>query len=273
MPFFDLYHCNQCNLYFAVGGITNEKLKKIYNKDYFRFWHGTTPTLTKEVKDNVRKMKKKTFASYLKLVENLTTLNGKKLLDIGCATGFLLELAKEKGCDCYGTEISTFAAKEAEKKFPGKIYCGDFEKMPYKKTGFDIITMADVIEHLPNPISILQKVKKILKPNGYLIIVTPNIASFWAKILGKRWTNFKEEHIYYFSPKSLKILSQKSNLQIIHEKSVSKFLTLEYIYSHFRTYPTPFLGLVSNVFLLLPKFIQRLPFPIKTGDYLMLLKN
>ncbi len=272
-PFFDLYYCNNCKTYPANGNFDKKFLTRVYSESYFNFWKGTSPTLTDKVKSEVRKMKRETFGEYLKIISKHHKLKGSKLLDIGCATGYLLELAQEKGCDCSGVEVSSFAAKEASKKFPKRIFNGTIEQAKYKDKQFDIITMIDLLEHVTDPIKTLNEVKRILKPDGYILIVTPNIDSVWVKLLGKKWTNFKEEHIFYFSPISLKFMTEKTNLKIIYQTNVIKYLTLEYIYSHFVSYPTPFFGQISKVTPLLPKVIRIKPFPIRTGDYLVLLKN
>lgn len=267
--FFPVIICNSCGTLFAKEPPKSERLKEIYNEEYYKAWKGTAKQLT----DETRKMKILTFSMYLKLLSNYATLKGKNLLDIGCATGYLLEAAKKMGCNCYGVEISPFGAKESSKIFPGKIYQGTLEKARFKDARFDIITMTDLIEHVVDPVVFMEEAKRILKPNGLILLVTPNFYSWWSKILGKKWTNFKEEHLFYFSPQSLKVLADISGLKIIFEKPVSKFLSLDYIYSQFSAFPTPVLFHISRLFPLFPSAIRSKPFPIGTGDYLQILRK
>lgn len=218
-------------------------------------------------------MKRKTYANIFNLLEKYTTLKNKKLLDVGCATGYLLKEGKARQMDCFGVEISPYASQIAKKSFPKRIFSGTLEKTNYSKNSFDIITMIDLIEHTKSPIETLARVRKILRNGGFLIIVTPNYKSIWARIFGKYWTNFKEEHLYYFCPKSLDYISKKLLFKIIYSTPAKKFLTLDYIYSYLRTYPMPILTAVSTIFLIFPKFIRNYPFPILTDDLMLVLQR
>jgi len=267
--FFPVIECSTCGTLFAKHPPKESRLEEIYGDEYYEGWKGTKKKLT----NKTREMKIYTFSFYLKLLSKFTSLRGKKVLDIGCATGYLLESARKIGCDCYGVELSPFGAREAGKKFPGRIFNGTLEKANYQRGTFDVITMTDLIEHVQDPTSFMDEVKRILKSNGYILLVTPNFHSWWSKILGKRWTNFKEEHLFYFSPKSLKILADISDFQIVFEKPISKFLSLDYIYSQFTVFPTPILYHISRLFKYFPGFIKYKPFPIGTGDYLSILRK
>lgn len=268
-PFFPVIACKSCGTLFAKHPPKEERLDEIYSDSYYEGWKGVDKKLT----EKTRNMKIYTFSYYLKLLKRNTKLKGKKLLDIGCATGYLLEAAKKEGADCYGVEVSPYGAQEANKKFPGRIFCGILEEAKYQDNYFDIITMTDLIEHVLDPVFFLKEVNRILKPEGYILIITPNFHSWWSKILGKKWTNFKEEHLFYFSPTSLKFLMKKSDFKIIYEKAVSKYLNLDYIYSQFTVFPTPGLYHISRTFPLIPSVLRTKNFPIGTGDYLILAKK
>ena len=268
-PFFPVIACDSCGTLFAKNPPKEDRMDEIYSDTYYEGWKGVSNKLS----DQTRDMKIYTFSAYLNLLKVNTSIKKTKLLDIGCATGYLLEAAKKEGADCYGVEVSPFGAKESNKKFPGKIFCGTLEGAKYQNNFFDIITMTDLIEHVIDPVSFLKEVFRILKPGGYILIITPNFQSWWSKILGKRWTNFKEEHLFYFSPESLKFLMNKTNFEIISEKAVSKYLNLDYIYSQFTVFPTPGLYHISRTFPLFPKAIRVKNFPIGTGDYLVLAKK
>jgi 2-polyprenyl-3-methyl-5-hydroxy-6-metoxy-1,4-benzoquinol methylase len=269
LPFFKVYRCSTCGTGFANKKFTKEDFDRIYAESYYDSWKGTENKLSKDVKNQVKNMKLKTFGNYLNLLKT-NSLKKKKLLDVGCATGYLLEKAKQLGYDPYGVEYSHFAAKEAAKRFPKKIFSGSLEQAKYKSSFFDVVTLIDVIEHVEDPQKQMKEVKRILKPNGHIIVVTPNLESLWSKILKSNWTNLKEEHIFYFTPSSLKFLIKKSGFEILYSSVVTKHLTLNYIYSHFKSYPTPILGTISELFKLLPNKVRNIPFPIKTGDYIIM---
>ncbi len=76
--------------------------------------------------------------------------------------------------------------------------------MNYQPASFDLITLWDVIEHVPNPQAVLQKIRELLAPHGKLLLETQNVASRWARLLGPRWHHYKHhEHLYHFSPATI----------------------------------------------------------------------
>ncbi len=106
---------------------------------------------------------------------------GKRLkwLDVGCAYGFLVNYALEAGIDAWGVDVSKYAIKEGKRLFPNLsdrlfVYDCDDLLMVFKKEFFDVVSMLEVVEHLPNPKQSLAMVARILKKGGYLIISTPN---------------------------------------------------------------------------------------------------
>jgi len=262
--FFDIYRCEGCGVLFA-GKLPNKKrLADIYTEGYYAAWN---------ISQETEVMKRMTFSSYLSVLEDYVDLEKKSLLDIGCATGYLLCEAKKRGCDCYGVELNPYGFKEASKRFPGRIFGGKVEDAGYKDKYFDIVTMVDLIEHTTHPVLVLQEVRRVLKDNGCVLMITPNVGGGWARILGGNWTNFKEEHLYYFNSRSIKKLAQLAKMKVVFEKPVVKYLTLGYIYSQLMTYETPVLTQVARLFNRLPKAVKEISFPIMTGDFLVVMKK
>lgn len=111
--------------------------------------------------------------------------NNSKVLDIGCATGFLGEyLIKHKRCTVDGVDLGMDEAREAKKKLRN-VYVGDIEK---KETiekiteKYNAINASAIIEHLKDPWTALKTWKKFLKKDGYIIISTSNIAHFSTRL-------------------------------------------------------------------------------------------
>lgn len=117
-----------------------------------------------------------------------------KILDIGCGDGnFSLEVAKKLNTKkIYGLEIEEELLKKA-KKNGIKVYKGDAnEKFPFKDNSFDVIIANQIVEHLLNPDNLFEEIYRVLKPNGYHIIATPNLCSLHNRIfvlLGWQITN------------------------------------------------------------------------------------
>ena len=98
-----------------------------------------------------------------------------KLLDLGCGTGFVTSAIKNK-YEKYGQEVGKESYNFAKKYFD-HMYLGKLKSNTYDENYFDVILFLHVIEHVPNPIEILQIIRKILKPNGKVLIATPNFGS------------------------------------------------------------------------------------------------
>lgn len=200
---------------------------------------------------------------------------GLKLLDAGTAKGYLMSAAQELGFDAYGFDISKSAVGTAKKAFPGKLFCGTLYQAKYKKEEFDVITMTDIIEHLPDNHKFMKEINRILKPNGVVLIITPNSDSFTRKLLRKNWYQYKNEHIIYYGKKGLTYLLEKNGFNIILSKANAKTFSLDYTYEYLKKYKIAVVSSVfTKVFPKLPKFIQKSSVPnYLTGEQIVLAKK
>ena len=96
-----------------------------------------------------------------------------KTLEIGCAHGGFVSMLKWMGFDASGLELSPWVADFARDTFNIPMYLGDIEEQDIPSESLDAILMMDVLEHMPDPIATLEIIKKLLKPNGILVIQTP----------------------------------------------------------------------------------------------------
>lgn len=151
-----------------------------------------------------------------------------KILDIGCATGLLLDEAKKQGWQAYGIELSRWAVNFAREKFNLDIYEGLLAEAKFPYNYFDAVVMIDVIEHLPNPKKTLEEIRRILKPDGMLCISTPDIDSFLSRLLAARWWGIQHSHLYYFSKKTLTNLLDATGFNVIKYTSHSRVFSLDY---------------------------------------------
>ncbi len=222
---YKLYECQDCNLAFVYPIPKN--LSDIYNKDYFKDESGDSDFGYSDY-DKDKEPMKENFISYIKKIEKL--VEGRKIFDIGSATGYFLDLAKSRGWETFGSEISRYAA-DIGKSRGHNIFCGQLPDIKIDNK-FDVITMWDVLEHLDNPHKYLYIANKILDEDGLLVINTINRKSIWARILGKRWhLLIPPEHLFYYSPKSLNILLKENGFKIEEMRSVGKNFSLSYIFS------------------------------------------
>ena len=133
-----------------------------------------------------------------------------KILDIGCAHGFLLDEARKLGWETQGLEFSAEAVNYAVNKLNLDVSTGSIIQADFPESSFNIITMIGVIEHLIDPVVAIRKINKILKPGGYLAITTINTKG------PIRLFDLKPpEHLYYFSAKNLSLLLERENFEVL----------------------------------------------------------
>ncbi len=151
------------------------------------------------------------------------------VLDIGCATGFMGKyLRKEKKCTVFGLDIRTGEAKVAKKNLD-KMIIADIEKpnvegivrQKTKNKKFDVILATSLIEHLAHPDQALRRMSRLLKPNGVLILSTPNVAHWSMRLsLLKGRFDYSEygildnTHLHLFTIKTFRQLFEKNDLHI-----------------------------------------------------------
>ena len=140
-----------------------------------------------------------------------------RILDVGCAFGLFLDVARSRGWDVNGVEISEYAADYARKELKIKVITKPLEKAKFPEDYFDVIHMAELIEHLPDPKKTLMECNRVLKRNGLIVIQTSDIDSLYARIMGKHWDWFLPGHLYYFSRKTLRGITKKTGFKIIKE--------------------------------------------------------
>ncbi len=145
---------------------------------------------------------------------------GSSVLEIGCATGFMGEyLIKKKNCRITGVEMRQDEAKIAGKRL-NKVIIGDIEDNEtfYNiKEKFDVVLATSLIEHLRYPEVFLKRIRKILVPNGLIIMTTPNIAHWSVRLSllrGKfeysKYGILDETHLHFYTLKTFNSLFLKN---------------------------------------------------------------
>lgn len=138
----------------------------------------------------------------------------KSFLDIGCATGMLVEYMQSKGWNSCGVELCAPAAKYGEELRGVSIYSGTLEQASYEDSSFDVIHCSHLIEHLNNPSTYMDEVYRILKPGGLFLCTTPNSDGFQARIFQEKWRSSIADHMFLFSKKTLSVLLLRKSFSI-----------------------------------------------------------
>jgi SAM-dependent methyltransferase len=137
-----------------------------------------------------------------------------KILDLGCSSGGFLGFFRGNSWELYGIEMSADCAKRAEERTGAQVFVGDIPDAPFAPQSFDVITCFDVLEHLPEPLKVMVKVREWLKPDGIFFVQVPNIDSAEARVFGTYWHGLElPRHLFHYSPASLKFLAESVGLR------------------------------------------------------------
>ena len=152
--------------------------------------------------------------------------DGTHLLDIGCGEGFFLFNASRLGYAVKGVEPSQDAAAYARKEFGLDVEAKPFEELRFPEDHFDVVTLWQVLEHMPYPLTVLKEIHRILKPGGMLVITTPDIEKIPARILKTRWWCITRLHINQFTTKTLTNILKNAAFQNISAVSYKESISL-----------------------------------------------
>ena len=199
------------------------------------------------------------FVKLLKNVEAYIPDNG-RILDIGAGSGLFLREAIKHGYCATGIEPSAFLS-DMGKKDGLDIIQGTFPDMCPEER-FDAIFLTDVIEHIADPLPMLKRIPDYLKTNGKVIITTPDVSSFMALIMGKRWWHYRFAHIGYYNKNTLLKIMDKAGFRPVKWKYAKWYFSWKYISERLTKY-LPFLKPVvklspESVMLPLNLFDSRL---------------
>ncbi len=156
-----------------------------------------------------------------------------RLLDVGCGWGRLLCAAKKYGWEAIGLEMTDVAIKYINSNHPNiTVLNTTAEQCGFKDNEFDVITLFEVIEHVSNPQTIFKELYRMLKPGGILVVQTGDRLSPIARLKNGSWPYFKDEHIAYYSKKTIYYALQKigfSNILIKNGTFLNIRETLHFI--------------------------------------------
>ncbi|MEK7743417.1 MAG: class I SAM-dependent methyltransferase [Elusimicrobiota bacterium] len=174
--------------------------------------------------------------AYLSLNTIRRFLKGGRLLDVGCALGYFLNAARVD-FEVTGVEPSVWAADQARSRFKVEVRTGTLLEQSFPDGSFDAVTMIDVLEHLGDPASMLDEVRRVLKPGGLLYLVTPDIDSLSARLLRGYWWGLRPAHLYYFSRRTLDSLLRKKGFDPALSHSFGRIFSYGYWASRLASYP------------------------------------
>ena len=142
------------------------------------------------------------------------------LLEVGVGSGSLLTAAHLQGYSSHGCDISAPTCRRIEESTSITVHCGPLESLPVDDL-FDVIVMNHVLEHVADPVSLLNAARTRLKSGGLLHLAVPNVASWEARCAG--WNCYEPYHLLYFTPSTLQIAAQKAGFDILSVSTHESF--------------------------------------------------
>lgn len=235
---FTIRQCLGCAYKFTWPQPTETELREIYGRGYFK-------------NENARSMAYDDYASEendvrttskirLKHIAKELNITQGRVLDIGCAMGFFLAACEEKGFETFGVELSEFCQEHWKAK-TSHVHWGTLETASFENGFFDLITLWDVIEHVPDPRLLLSICARLLKPGGGLVLMTPNIDSFIAKVMKEKWVCYEDPHIHlhYYGEKHIRTELERCGFDKIRVRTFwhgGKYVPLRLVFERFGKY-------------------------------------
>jgi 2-polyprenyl-3-methyl-5-hydroxy-6-metoxy-1,4-benzoquinol methylase len=128
----------------------------------------------------------------------------RRLLDVGCAAGFLLDELRRRGWEVCGVELSADLCHYARSQLGLDVFCGELRDSPWPPASFDVVTVIGTIEHVLDPDGLVAATCRLLVPGGLLVILTENLENPIARYWPSAWNGFMPpEHLYHFTPATL----------------------------------------------------------------------
>jgi 2-polyprenyl-3-methyl-5-hydroxy-6-metoxy-1,4-benzoquinol methylase len=213
-----LVRCRRCGLQYISPRLRSDLILSSYAE-------GEDPVYVSQMDARER-----TFAASLRRIERLVGRPG-TLLDIGTAAGGFLAAATRRGWKAEGCEPNRWLAAWGSEHYGVRIRPGGVFEQSYAPESFDVVTLWDVIEHTTNPRETIEHCRSLLKPGGVLVVNYPDIGSWIARALGRRWLFLTSVHLHYFDRSTIARLLESTGFELALVRPHIQQLELDYLLS------------------------------------------
>lgn len=207
---FNIWQCDNCSLRFTQDVPGPGRIGQYYKSEDYISHTNTSKGLINRLYKVVRKT---TLRRKRRLVCDVTKKRHGDLLDVGSGTGAFVDEMRTNGWNVVGLEPD----EDARKAAGGKADLRDINELfNLHAASFDGITLWHVLEHVHDLENYLQQFRKLLRPDGTLIVAVPNYTCYDAVVYKEHWAAYDvPRHLYHFSPLSMKLLMEKNGMEII----------------------------------------------------------
>lgn len=211
-----LVKCRQCGFQYVNPRLRGDLIFSGYTE-------GDDPTYVSQLQARER-----TFAASLDEISRAAGGTG-RLLDIGTAAGAFVAAARARGWQAEGCEPNKWLAEWGARHYGITIRQGSVFDQDYQDGSFDVVTLWDVIEHTLNPREMLDRCFRLLKPGGVLVVNYPDIGSWIARALRRRWLFLTSVHLYYFDRVTIQRMLESTGFRVEGIRPHWQRLELDYI--------------------------------------------
>lgn len=242
--------CQVCGLLRSDPIAKPEVLEKLYHTSSF--------TYSAEL-DSLK-------ATYGRYIAELAQVGGQqgRLLDVGCGNGFVLEVAKDQGfAEAWGVEPSADAIRQARPDLQPFIKESIFKAGLFEPNFFDVICFFQVLDHLPDPLSVIKTAFEALKPGGLVLAINHDIEALQAHLLGSRSPIVDIEHTYLYSKATQQRLFEAGGFEIVQSFDATNKYPLHY---WLQLFPLPTLLKRPSIAFSKAIGVGHIPIALKVGN-------
>ncbi len=221
---YSIRQCHGCELLFVHPQPTRQELMEIYDADYFK--RGSKY----EADDTGRYMGANRRNDLDKLSILARHVNVGRLLDVGCARGGFLQVAREGGFEVTGVAVSEAGVTHACQALGLDVVNCDLPAENLPADHFDVVTAWDVLEHLDDPHATLAEVNRVLCSGGCFVATTGDAGSLWAPMLGRYWQLLTPpQHLFFYHEGNIRKAFEAHGLRVKEVLRPGKYATLDFV--------------------------------------------
>jgi 2-polyprenyl-3-methyl-5-hydroxy-6-metoxy-1,4-benzoquinol methylase len=217
--------CLECGFIYLSERPVEKALEEMYSRDYY----DNAEVGYGGYVDNFSKYSRIFTSLFRKRAGDIEPYRGGgRLLEVGCAHGFLLDYLRERNWTVTGVEVSPLAAEYASGELNLDVKNCKLEEAGFADSSFDVVLLLDVLEHLHRPFETLTEIGRILKHSGTLVVQCPWELTHWeeraeAFLKGMRQCTITPDavpaHLYFFEPRTLEAFLEKGGFTTIKKQS------------------------------------------------------
>lgn len=221
-----MVECLSCGLWYLNPMPSTEALATLYGSEYYE---SDSPLQAgyadyEHMADDFRE----TFRHRLRLVRD--AVGAGRILDVGAGFGYLLDAARELFSERWALEMSEAAADRIASDH--RVVVGSFAGADLPAGSFDVVSMQDCFEHLPDPHQALERVRHLLRPGGTFLATTPDVGSWLRRLQGRNWVSLKfPEHVALYAEPTLRRALESAGFRVRHVESAGQYARLDFLAS------------------------------------------